>query len=158
MYQQSTYNYDFLRPFYGIICCVACIRPCFTGPCSVQQRRRSRAEIQHKGGSRVFYPDHVGSAWVPSVPYAPLPSSQKQVIRNQCGPPPPPPQTNLGKAPSHPLQVHTPPPAKIKIEASLGGNHISASDWGRRPCIGLEEDVETILGFSALLYEVRQLS
>jgi hypothetical protein len=29
---------------------------------------------------------------------------------------------------------------------------------GRRPQIGLEEDVETILGFSAPLYEVRELS
>ncbi len=29
---------------------------------------------------------------------------------------------------------------------------------GRRPQIGLEEDVETILGFSASLYEVRELS
>jgi hypothetical protein len=54
---------------------------------------------------------------------------------------PPPPQTNLGKAPSLPLQVHTPPPAKKKIEASLGGNHTSASDsrseatdWARGGC------------------------
>jgi hypothetical protein len=55
--------------------------------------------------------------------------------------PPPPPQTNLGKAPSHPLQVHTPPLAKMKVEASLGGNHTSASDsmaeamdWARGGC------------------------
>jgi hypothetical protein len=39
-----------------------------------------------------------------------------------------PPQTNLGKDPSRPLQLHTPPLAKMKIEASLGGNHTSASD------------------------------
>jgi hypothetical protein len=38
-------------------------------------------------------------------------------------------QSNLGKAPSRPLQVHTPPLAKMKIEARLGGNHTSASDW-----------------------------
>jgi hypothetical protein len=31
--------------------CVACIRLCFIGPCQVQQRRRSRAQIQHEGGS-----------------------------------------------------------------------------------------------------------
>ncbi len=54
---------------------------------------------------------------------------------------PPPPQTNLGKAPSLPLQVHTPPPAKMKIEAILDGNHTSASDsrseamdWARGGC------------------------
>ena len=53
----------------------------------------------------------------------------------------PPPQTNLGKAPSHLLQVHTPPLAKMKIEASLGGNHTPASDsrseamdWARGGC------------------------
>ncbi len=53
----------------------------------------------------------------------------------------PPPQTNLGKAPSLPLQVPTPPPAKMKTEASLGGNHTSASDsrseamdWARGGC------------------------
>ncbi len=44
--------------------CVACIRLCFIGPCQKQQRRRSRAQIQHEGGSRVFYPDHAGGAWV----------------------------------------------------------------------------------------------
>ncbi len=54
---------------------------------------------------------------------------------------PPPPQSNLGKAPSRPFQVHTPPLAKMKIEARLGGNHTSASDsrseaidWTRGGC------------------------
>ncbi len=39
-------------------------------------------------------------------------------------------QSNLGigKAPSRPLQVHTPPPAKVQIETRLGGNRTSASD------------------------------
>ena len=41
---------------------------------------------------------------------------------------PPPHQSNLGGAPSHPLQVHTPPPAKVPVETRLGGNHASASD------------------------------
>jgi hypothetical protein len=49
--------------------CVACIRLCFIGPCQVQQQRRSRAQIQHEGGSRDFYPDHAGSA---CIHYAPL--------------------------------------------------------------------------------------
>ncbi len=44
------------------------------------------------------------------------------------GLPPPPHQSNLGGAPSHPLQVHTPPPAKVPVETRLGGNHASASD------------------------------
>ena len=40
----------------------------------------------------------------------------------------PPHQSKLGKAPSRPLQVHTPPLAKMQIETRLGGNHTSASD------------------------------
>jgi hypothetical protein len=54
---------------------------------------------------------------------------------------PPPHQSNLGKDPSRPLQVHTPPLAKMKIETRLGGNHTSASDsrseaidWARGGC------------------------
>ncbi len=53
----------------------------------------------------------------------------------------PPHQSNLGKAPSRPLQVHTPPLAKMQIETRLGGNHTSASDsrleaidWARGGC------------------------
>ncbi len=53
--------------------CVACIRLCLIGPCQVQQRRRSRAQIQHEGGSRV-YPGFAGSA---CVPYAPLLRSRR---------------------------------------------------------------------------------
>ena len=50
-------------------------------------------------------------------------------------------QSNLGKAPSRPLQVHTPPLAKMSVETRLGGNHTSASDsrseaidWARGGC------------------------
>jgi hypothetical protein len=50
--------------------CVACIRLFCIGPCQVQQRRRSRAQTQHEGGSRDLYPDHEERAWMPSVPYA----------------------------------------------------------------------------------------
>jgi hypothetical protein len=53
----------------------------------------------------------------------------------------PPHQSNLVKAPSRPLQVHTPPPAKMSVETWLGGNHTSASDsrseaidWARGGC------------------------
>jgi hypothetical protein len=50
-------------------------------------------------------------------------------------------QSNLGKAPSRPLQIHTPPHAKMQIETRLGGNRTSASDsrseaidWARGGC------------------------
>ncbi len=53
---------------------------------------------------------------------------------------PPPHQSNLGKAPSRPHQVH-PPPLKMKVETRLSGNHTSASDsrseaidWARGGC------------------------
>ena len=43
--------------------CVACIRLFCIGPCQVQQRRRSRAQTQHEGGSRDLYSGHEGRAW-----------------------------------------------------------------------------------------------
>jgi hypothetical protein len=43
--------------------CVACIRLFCIGPCQVQQRRMSRAQTQHEGGSRDLYSDHEGRAW-----------------------------------------------------------------------------------------------
>jgi hypothetical protein len=50
-------------------------------------------------------------------------------------------QSKPGKAPSRPLQVHTPPLAKMPIETRLGENHTSASDsrseamdWARGGC------------------------
>jgi hypothetical protein len=63
----------------------------------------------------------------------------------------PPHQGNQGRAPSHPLQEHTPPPAKVPVEASLGENTLQPLVRGQRPWIGQEEDVEAILIFSALL-------
>ena len=63
----------------------------------------------------------------------------------------PPHQSNQDRAPSHPLQVHTPPPAKVPVEASLGENTLQPLVRGQRPWIGQEEDVEAILIFSALL-------
>ncbi len=54
---------------------------------------------------------------------------------------PPPPQANLDRASLLPLLVPTPPPAEMNPEASLGGNHTSASDsrseaadWARGGC------------------------
>jgi hypothetical protein len=60
----------------------------------------------------------------------------------------------------HPLPpgVLAPPHAKDEPEAGLGNIVLQPLIRGRRPRIGLEEDVETMLGFSAPLYEVRQLS
>ena len=53
----------------------------------------------------------------------------------------PPYRSNLGKAPSRPLQVPNPPLAKMPVETRLGGNHTSASDsrseaidWARGGC------------------------
>ncbi len=70
------------------------------------------------------------------------PFPQRQVTRKpEVWASPPPHQSNWGKAPSRPLQVHTPPLAKMKIETRLGGNRTSASDswseaidWARGGC------------------------
>jgi hypothetical protein len=50
-------------------------------------------------------------------------------------------QSKPGRTPSHPLQVHTPPLAKMSVETRLGKNHTSASDsrseamdWARGGC------------------------
>jgi hypothetical protein len=54
--------------------------------------------------------------------------------------------------------VCTPPPAKDGSEVGLGKITVQPLIRGQRPQIGLEDDVGTILGFSAPLYEVGQLS
>jgi hypothetical protein len=81
------------------------------------------------------------------------PVSQKQVITKIEGRVYPPHQGSQGKAPSHPLQVRTPPPAKVLVEASLGRKHTSASgsrseamDWARGGCGGHFELFSTSLG------------
>ena len=72
---------------------------------------------------------------------------------------PSPPSNQAGLSPPPlPPGVHTPPPAKDEGEASLGEIVLRPLIRGRRPQQHLEEDVETILGFSARLYEVRELS
>ena len=76
---------------------------------------------------------------------------QKQVIYRNRRMGLPPHQSNQDRAPSHPLQVHTPPPAKVPVEASLGENTLQPLVRGQRPWIGQEEDVEAILSFSAPL-------
>jgi len=67
---------------------------------------------------------------------------------NQAGPSPPP--SPLGYVP-RPLQTD-------QGEASLREIVLQPLIRGQRPRIGLEDDVGTILGFSAPLYEVGQLS
>ena len=67
---------------------------------------------------------------------------------NQAGPSPPP--SPLGYVP-RPLQTD-------QGEAGLREIVLQPLIRGRRPQQHLEEDVETILGFSARLYEVRELS
>ena len=72
---------------------------------------------------------------------------------------PSPPSNQSGLSPPPlPHGVRAPPHAKDEPEAGLGKIILWPLIRGRRPQIGLEEDVETILGFSAPLYEVRQLS
>ena len=87
-----------------------------------------------------------------------LPSSQNQVTGRTSGDPLPPLRPAWAKHPLLPLLVPTPPPAKDEGEASLGEIILRPLIRGRRPQQHLEEDVATILGFSAPLYEVRQLS
>ena len=86
------------------------------------------------------------------------PSSQKQVTGRINGDPFPPFKPSWAEPPSLPPGVRAPPHAKDESEAGLGKVVLQPSIRGRRPQIGLEEDVETILGFSAPLYEVRELS
>ena len=71
---------------------------------------------------------------------------------------PSPPSNQSGLSPPFPPGVRAPPHAKDEPEASLGKIVLQPLIRGRRLQIGLEEDVETILGFSAPLYKVRQLS
>jgi hypothetical protein len=87
-----------------------------------------------------------------------LTSSQNQVTGRISGDPLPPFKPTWAEPPPLPPGVHTPPPEKDEGEASLGKIVLRPLIRGRRPQIGLEVDVETILGFSAPLYEVRELS
>ena len=72
-------------------------------------------------------------------------------------PSPPSNQAGLSPPPS-PLGYVPRPLAPVPQEASLKEIVLQPLIRGRRPPQHLEEDVETILGFSAPLYEVRQLS
>ena len=84
--------------------------------------------------------------------------SGKQVTGRINGDPFPPFKPSWAEPPSFPPGVGTPPPAKDEPEAGLGEIKLQPLIRGRRPQIGLEQDEETILGFSARLYEVRELS
>ena len=84
--------------------------------------------------------------------------SEKQVTGRINGDPFPPFKPSWAEPPSLPPGVRAPPHAKDEPEAGLGKITLQPLIRGRRPQIGLEEDVETILGFSARLYEVRELS
>ncbi len=71
--------------------------------------------------------------------------------KDQCGPLPPALRPTWAKPPPHPLGVPTPPPAKCQLRPASEEITLQPLIRGRRPWIGLEEDVETILSFSALL-------
>ena len=85
-----------------------------------------------------------------------LTSSENQVTGRISGDPLPPFKPIWAEP--LPPGVHTTPPAKDEGEASLGEIVLRPLIRGRRPPQHLEEDVETILGSSARLYEVRELS
>jgi hypothetical protein len=87
-----------------------------------------------------------------------LTSSQNQVTGRTSGDPLPPLRPVWAKHPLLPPPGTYPAPCKYEGEASLGEIILRPLIRGRRPQIGPEEDVETILGFSAHLYEVRELS
>jgi hypothetical protein len=87
-----------------------------------------------------------------------LTSSENQVTGRISGDPLPPSNQHGLSPPPLPPGVRTPPPAKDEGEASLGEIVLRPLIRGRRPQQHLEEDVETILGFSGCLYEVRELS
>ena len=88
----------------------------------------------------------------------PLTSSEKQVIVGISGDPLPPFKPPWAEPPSLPPGVHTPPLQTDQGKAGLREIVLQPLIRGRRPPQHLEEDVETILGFSPPLYEVRQLS
>jgi hypothetical protein len=114
--------------------CVACIRLCFIGPCQAQQRRRSRDPRNHWRGGFRAHQNHAASAGVP-LAFSQEAGDENHLALSSGY------QSKPGKAPSRPLQVHTPPLAKMPIETRLGGNHTSASDsrweamdWARGGC------------------------
>ena len=84
--------------------------------------------------------------------------SGKQVTGRINGDPFPPFKPSWAEPPSLPPGVRAPPHAKDEPEASLAKIVLQPLIRGRRPHQHLEEDVATILGFSAPLYEVGQLS
>jgi hypothetical protein len=87
-----------------------------------------------------------------------LTSSENQVTGRISGDPLPPFKPIWAEPPSLPPGVRAPPPAKDEPEASLGKITLQPLIQSRRLQIGLEDGVETILGFSTPLYEVRELS
>ena len=101
--------------------------------------------------------DHGSSIFNRQVVYHlnPLTSSENQGVEGLVGTPFPPFQPSWAEPPSLPPGVCTPPPAKDGSEVSLGEIVLQPLIRGRRPHQHLEEDVATILGFSAPLYEVR---
>ncbi len=86
-----------------------------------------------------------------------LTSSQNQVTGRTSVDPLPPFKLTWARPPPPPWGTHS-TTCKDEPEAGLGEIILRPLIRGRRPQIGLEEDMETILGFSARLYEVRELS
>jgi len=104
--------------------------------------------------------DHGSSIFNRQVVYYlhPLTSSENQGVGRISGDPLPPFQPSWAEPPSLPPGVCTPPPANRPRRGQPQEITLQPLIRGRRPRIGLEDDVGTILGFSAPLYEVGQLS
>ncbi len=104
--------------------------------------------------------DHGSSIFNRQVVYYlnPLTSSENQGVEGLVGTPSPPVQPSWAEPPSLPPGVCTPPPANRPRRGQPQKITLQPLIRGRRPRIGLEDVVGTILGFSAPLYEVGQLN
>jgi hypothetical protein len=116
--------------------CVACIRLFCIGPCQVQQRRRSRAQTQHEGGSRDLYPDHEEGAWARGTLWPR--AGDKDSGKHQPPSPSPPHQGSQDRTPSHPLSEDTPLPQPEyhwgqprRKHTSASGTRSEAMGWAR---------------------------
>ncbi len=122
--------------------------------CSNEGGPGPRYNMKEDPGSSIFSMLVVYGCYLYLLPFFSEPGDWK----DQCGPLPPSFKPTWAKPPPLPPGVPTPPPAKMNQRPASAGITLQPLIRGRRPQIGLEEDVETILGFSARLYEVRELS
>ncbi len=104
----------------------------------MQQRRRSRAQTQHEGGSRDFYPDHEERAWARGTLWPRAGDKDSGMHQPPSPSPPPPNRATRTEPPPTLFQVHTPPPSLSasggqprRKHTSASGTRSEAMDWGR---------------------------